>query len=81
MAEGSIPNPIQEVLLETQSPFLISISMTIPPQNFKMLTIPLHDEKTNPVAHVQTYRKWMIIAKADAVTLCNAFSLTLSGPA
>ena len=55
--------------------------MTIPPRNFKMLTIPLYDGKINPVAHVQTYWTWMNIAKADATTLCNAFPLTLPGPA
>ena len=44
-----------------------------------MPAIPLYDEKTDSVAHVQTYRTWMNIAKADALTLCNAFTLTLSG--
>ena len=80
LAERSIPDFVREVLLETQSPFLASISSTIPPKNFKMPTIPLYDGKIDPVAHVQTYRIWMNIAKADAATLCNAFPLTLSGP-
>ena len=53
----------------------------IPPKNFKMLTILLYDGKTDPVAHVQKYRTWINIAKADAATLCNAFPLTLSRPA
>ena len=44
-----------------------------------MPTIPLYDGKTDPVAHIQTYKAWMNIAKADALTLCNAFPLTLSG--
>ena len=79
LEEQSIPNPIREALSETQSPFPTSISTTIPLKNFKMSTIHLYDGKTNPVAHVQTYRKWMNIAKADAPTLCNAFPLTLSG--
>ena len=52
--------------------------MTLPPRNFKMLTIPLYDGKMDPVIHVQTYKTWMNIAKVDASTLCNAFSLTLS---
>ena len=55
--------------------------MSLPPWNFNMLTIPLYYGKMHPIAHVQTYRTWMTIAKADAVTLYNAFSLTLSGPA
>ena len=46
-----------------------------------MQTIPLYDGKMDPVAHVQTYRTWMNIAKADASTLYNAFPLTLSRPA
>ena len=46
-----------------------------------MPTIPLCDGKMDPVTHVQTYRTWMTIAKANVVTLCNAFPLTLSGPA
>ena len=54
--------------------------MTIPLKNFKIPTIPLSDGKTDSVAHVQTYRMWMNIAKADAPTLCNAFPLTLSEP-
>ena len=81
LAERSIPDPVWEVLSKTQSPFPASISSTIPPKNFKMLTIPLYDGKIDPGAHVQTYRTWMNIAKADAATLCNVFPLTLSGPA
>ena len=45
-----------------------------------MSSIPLYDEKTDPIAHVQTYKTWMNIAKADALTLCNVFPLTLSRP-
>ena len=81
LAKRSIPDLIWEVLSKTQSPFQVSIYATIPPRNFKMPTIPLYDGKTDPVAHVQTYTTWMTIAKADATTLCNAFSLTFSGPA
>ena len=81
LVERSIPDPIREVLSERQSPFPVSISTTIPPGNFKMPTIPLYDGKMNPVAHVQTYRTWMTIAKANASTLCNALPLPLSGPA
>ena len=81
LAERSILDPIREVLSEMQSPFPTSISTTISPKNFKMPTIPLYDEKTDPVAHIQTYKTWMNIAKADAPTLCNAFSMTLFGPA
>ena len=81
LAEQSIPDPVWEVLLETHSPFLASISTTTPPKIFKMPTIPLYDGKTDPVARVQTYRTWMNIVKVDALTLCNAFPLTLSGPA
>ena len=81
LAERSIPDPVKEVLLETQSPFLASISTTIPSKNFKMSTIPFYDGKMDPIAHVQTYMTWMNRAKAYALTLCNAFPLTLSGPA
>ena len=45
-----------------------------------MLVIPLYDRKMDPVTHVQTYRTWMNIVKADALTLCNVFALTLFGP-
>ena len=44
-----------------------------------MPTIPQYNGKMDSVAHVQTYRTWMSIAKADAPTLCNTFPLTLSG--
>ena len=81
LAERSIPNPVWEVLSETQSPFPFSVSTILPSRNFKMLTMPLYGGKTNPVAHIQTYKTWMNIAKADTPTLCNAFLLTLSGPA
>ena len=70
LSKRSIPEPVHEVLSETQSLFPVSVSMTI----------PLYDGKTDPVAHVQTYRTWMAIAKATATTLCNAFPLTLSRP-
>ena len=81
LAERSIPDPVSEVLSETRSHFSTNISTTIPPKNFKMPTIPLCDGKTDPIAHVHTYRAWMNIAKADVPTLCNVFPLTLSGPA
>ena len=81
MVERSIPDLVWEVLSETQSPFPISVSTTLSPRNFKMSNIPLYDGKTDPVTHVQTYRTWMNIAKADAPTLCNAFPLTLFRPA
>ena len=77
LAEWSIPDPVQKVILETHSPYPASISTMIPPKNFKMPTILLYDGKTDSVAHVQTYKTWMNIAKADAPTLCNAFPLTL----
>ena len=80
LAKRSIPDPIWEVLSETQSPFPTSIFMIVPLKNFKMPTIPLYDGKTDSVDHVQTYRTWMNIAKVDTVTLCNIFPLTLSRP-
>ena len=46
-----------------------------------MPAIPQYNGKTDPVAHIQTYRTWMSIAKADAPTLCNVFPLTLTEPA
>ena len=79
LAERSLPDLVQEVLSETQAPFPTSIFTMIPLKNFNMPTIPLYNEKTDLVAHIQIYRMWMNIAKADAPTLCNAFPLTLSG--
>ena len=70
LAERSILDLVREVLLKTQSLFPINMSTTI----------PLYDRKMDPVAHVQTYRTWMAIAKTDATTLCNVFPLTLSRP-
>ena len=81
LAEWSVPDPVWEVLSETQSLFPASISSIILPKKFKMPAIPQYNGKTNLVAHVQTYRTWMSIAKADAPTLCNAFPLTLTGSA
>ena len=46
-----------------------------------MPTIPLYDGKMDPVAYIETYRIWMTIVKADVMTLCNAFPLSISGPA
>ena len=46
-----------------------------------MPIIPLYDEKTNPLAYVQTYKMLMNITMADVLTLCNAFPLTLFRPA
>ena len=80
LAEWSIPDPVREVLSETQSPFLTSISLTIPPKNFKISMIPQYDRKTDPVTHVQTYKTWMNIAKVDLPTMCNVFPLALSRP-
>ena len=56
LVERSIPDPVWKVLSETQSPFLARISTTIPPKNFKMPAIPLYNGKTDPIAHVQTYK-------------------------
>ena len=52
--------------------------MAIPLKNFKMLTIPLYDGKTDLVGHMRTYRTWMNIAKVDTSTMCNAFPVTMS---
>ena len=81
LAERSVPDPVREVLKEMQSPFPTSVTSVIPPKNFKMPTIPQYNGKTDPIAHAQTYKTWMSIAKADALTLCNAFPLTLTEPA
>ena len=81
LAEQSVPDPVREVFTETQSPFPTSVTSVIPPKNFKMPAILQYNGKTDPVAHVQIYRTWMSIAKADAPTLCNAFPLTLTEPA
>ena len=80
LAKRSVPDPVWEAFLETQSPFPTSISSIVPPRNFKMPVIPQYNGKTDPVVHIQIYRTWMNIAKADAPTLCNAFPLTLIGP-
>ena len=45
-----------------------------------MLTILLYDGKTDLVVYVQTYKTWMNVAKANTMTLCNVFPLTLSEP-
>ena len=81
LAERGVPDPVREVLSKTQSPFSTSVTSVIPPKNFKMPVIPQYNGKTDPITHVQTYRTWMNIAKVDAPTLCNTFSLTLTGPA
>ena len=52
LAEQSVPDPVQEVLTETQFPFLTNVSSVIPPKNFKMPPIPQYNGKTNPVVHV-----------------------------
>ena len=80
LAERSVLDPVQ-VLTTTQSHFPTSISSVIPPKNFKMPAIPQYNGKTDPVAHVQTYRTWMSIDKADMSALYNVFPLTLIGPA
>ena len=80
MVEHNIPDLVQEVLSETQSPFPISVSTTLPLWNFKMSTIPLYDGKTDLIAHVQTDRTRMNIAKANASILCIHFSLLCLGP-
>ena len=40
LAERSVPDPVREVLLETQLPFPTSVTSVIPPRNFKMPAIP-----------------------------------------
>ena len=52
--------------------------MALPPREFKMPTILLHDGKTDPAEYMSHYQSWMTIAQADPAIMRNAFSLTLT---
>ena len=64
---------------ETYSPFSAEILARPCNGNFKLPTIPPYDGKTDPNFHVQHYETWMTMQGQADATLCQAFSLTLTG--
>ena len=79
MNERQLPNPIRHILNEIESLFIHEMAMALPPWEFKTLTIPLCDGKTDLAEHISHYQSWMIIVQAYPETMCNAFSLTFKG--
>ena len=64
---------------ESYSPFAAQVLAQPCVGNFKLPSIPPYDGRTDPHYHVQHYETWMTMQGQTDATLCQAFSLTLTG--
>jgi len=66
---------------DAASPFTTDILAEEFARDFLLPRIPAYDGKTDPLCHIQQYQMWMKVGRHSMAIMCQAFCLTLSGPA
>ena len=80
LCEGGLAGDPYGVVEEHSSPFTAQIMAEVCTRNFKLSNLPLYNGKTDPTYLIQHYETWMTMQGVAPGAMCQAFSLTLTGP-
>ena len=74
-------NPIDNLVHQTDSPFVASINSHPLPSKFKMPSLDSYDGTRNPCDHIATFKTTLHLQGVPNEIMCRAFPNTLKGPA
>ena len=74
-------NPVDNLVHQTDSPFVPSINSHPLPSKFKMPSLDSYDGTRDPCDHIVTFKTTMHIQGVPGEIMCKAFPTTLKGPA
>ncbi|XP_065637747.1 uncharacterized protein LOC136070976 [Quercus suber] len=74
-------NPVEDLVHQTDSPFITSINGHPLPPKFKMPSLDSYDGARNPFDHITTFKTTMHLQGVSDEIMCRAFPTTLKGPA
>ena len=74
-------NPIDDLIHQIDSPFVVSINSHPLPSKFKMPSLDSYDGMRGPCDHIATCQITMHLQKVPDEIMCRAFPTTLKGPA
>ena len=74
-------NPIDDLIHQIDSPFVVSINSHSLPSKFKMPSLDSYDGMRGPCDHIATCQITMHLQKVLDEIMCRAFPTTLKGPA
>ena len=75
------PNPVEDLVHRTDSPFTALINGHPFPPKFKMPSLDSYDETRDPFDHIATFKTTMHLQGVPNKIMCRAFPTTLKGPA
>ena len=80
-AAQTLTPDIRGMMEDVASPFTTEILAEDFAHDFRLPTTSTYDGKTDPLPHIQHYQMWMKVGRHSPAIMCQAFCLTLSGPA
>ena len=73
-------NPIDDLVHQTNSPFMASTNNHPLPPKFKMPSLDSYDGTCNPFDHIATFKTTMHLQGILDKIMCRAFLTTIKGP-
>ena len=73
-------NPVEDLVHQTDSPFMASIKGYPLPPKFKMPSLDSYDGTRDPFDHIATFKTTMHLQGVPDEIMCKAFPTTLKGP-
>ena len=80
-AAQTLTPDIRGMMEDVTSPFTAEILAEEFARDFRLPIMSTYDGKTDPLPHIQHYQMWMKVGRHSSAIMCQAFCLTLSGPA
>ena len=80
-AAQTLTPDVRNMMENVASPFTANILAEDFARDFLLPRILPYDGKTDPLCHIQQYQMWMRVGRQSPAIMCQAFCLTLSGPA
>ena len=74
-------NLVEDLVHQTDSPFIASINNHPLPSKFKMPSLDSYDGTRDPCDHIATFKTTMHLQGVPDEIMCRAFLTTLKGPA
>ena len=79
VVKGQVPDSMDNLVQQTESPFTAEVLHFPLPAKFRMLQIEVFDRTKDPVDHLDTYKNQMELHGYQDPVCCRAFAITLKG--
>ena len=77
---GQVSSDLNELVHQTDSPFIASVTLFPFPLKFRMLQVKAYDRTKDPLDHLKSIKTMMHLQGVVVEIMCRAFPTTLKGP-